>query len=223
MNLARAGNKYFNDSEPWKSVKTDNEKCSSTLNICLQTIYTLAEILNPVLPFSSEKIFKMLNTKKTIWDKCAEDNLATGHKLGKVEIIFPKIEDDIIEKQMQKLNKTEIKENIEGDDQITFEEFMKVKIKIGEVVAAAKLEKSDKLLKLIVKIGNEERQIIAGIAKSYKPEDLVNKKVVVVANLKPANILGKESQGMILAAEDEKGGLKVLSIDEMVKSGVRVK
>jgi methionyl-tRNA synthetase len=223
MNLARAGNKYFNDSEPWKSVKTDNEKCSSTLNICLQTIYTLAEILNPVLPFSSEKIFIMLNTKKTIWDKCAEENLVPGHKLGKVEIIFPKIEDDIIEKQMQKLNKTEIKENIEGDDQITFEEFMKVKIKIGEVVAAAKLEKSDKLLKLIVKIGNEERQIIAGIAKSYKPEDLVNKKVVVVANLKPANILGKESQGMILAAEDEKGGLKVLSIDEMVKSGVRVK
>jgi methionyl-tRNA synthetase len=116
-----------------------------------------------------------------------------------------------------------VKEEPKQDEQITFEDFMKVQLKVAEVIAAEKLEKSEKLLKLLVKIGNEERQIIAGIAKSYKPEDLINKKVVVVANLKPAKLMGLESQGMILAAEDEKGGLKVLSFDEMVKSGVRVK
>ena len=223
MNLARAGNKYFNDSEPWKTIKKNKAKCATTLNICLQAIYTLAEILSPVIPFSSEKIFIMLNAEKTVWGKCGEENLAAEHKLDKVEIIFPKIENEVIEKQMQLLNKTEVKEEPKQDEQITFEDFMKVQLKVAEVIAAEKLEKSEKLLKLLVKIGNEERQIIAGIAKSYKPEDLINKKVVVVANLKPAKLMGLESQGMILAAEDEKGGLKVLSFDEMVKSGVRVK
>lgn len=223
MNLARAGNKYFNDSEPWKSVKQDKEKCASTLNICLQAIYTLAELLSPVIPFSSDKIFSMLNAEITEWHKCGGENLVPGHKLGKVEIIFPKIEDEVIEKQMQQLNKTAIKEEPKQDEQITFDDFMKVQLKVAEVLSAEKLEKSEKLLKLKVRIGNEERQIIAGIAKSYKPEDLLNKKVIVVANLKPAKLMGMESQGMILAAEDEKGGLKILSADDLVKSGARVK
>ena len=223
MNLARAGNKYFNDSEPWKSVKQDKEKCATTLNICLQTIYTLAELLSPVIPFSSEKIFKMLNAEKTGWAGCGKENLEPGHKLGNVEIIFPKIEDEIIEKQMEQLNKTVNKEEPKQDEQVTFDEFMKVQIKVADVLEAEKLEKSEKLLKLKVRIGNEERQIIAGIAKSYKPEDLINKKVVVVANLKPAKLMELESQGMILAAEDENGSLKVLEPNELVKSGTRVK
>jgi methionyl-tRNA synthetase len=223
MNLARAGNKYFNDSEPWKSVKQDYGKCASTLNICLQTIYTLAEIFSPVIPFASKKIFTMLNAQKTTWDKCGDNHLVPGQKLGKVEIIFPKIEDELIDKQMQQLNKTELNENLIHDQQISFDEFMKVQLKVAEIITAEKLEKSEKLLKLKVKIGNEERQIIAGIAKSYKPEDLVNKKVVVVANLQHVNILGHVSQGMVLAVEDGTGGLKLLSVDEMVKSGVRVR
>ena len=161
--------------------------------------------------------------KKRLGRNPVEENLSAGHKLGKPEIIFPKIEDEIIEKQMQQLNKSEVKEEPKQDEQITFDDFMKVQLKVAEVIAAEKLEKSEKLLKLRVKIGDEERQIIAGIAKSYKPEDLINKKVVVVANLKPAKLMGLESQGMILAAEDEKGGLKVLSVDESVKSGIRVK
>jgi len=103
MNLARAGNKYFNDSEPWLTVKTDNEKCSTTINICLQNIYTLAELFEPVLPFSSKKIFGMLNTEPTSWDKCGDENLLTGHKLNKAEILFPQIEDKMIEEQIQKL------------------------------------------------------------------------------------------------------------------------
>jgi methionyl-tRNA synthetase len=223
MNLARAGNKYFNDSGPWKTIKQDKEKSATTLNICLQAIYTLAEILSPVIPFSAEKIFASLNAEKTLWSKSGEENLIPGHKLGKVEIIFQKIEDEVIENLMEKLNKNEIIEEPKIDEQITFDDFMKVQLKVAEIITAEKLEKSEKLLKLKVKIGDEERQIIAGIAKSYKPEDLINKKVVVVANLKPAKLMGQESQGMILAVEDEKGGLNVLSVNEFVKSGVRVK
>ncbi len=223
MNLARAGNKYFNDSEPWKTVKSDKAKCAATLNICMQAIYTLAEMMFPVTPFSSEKIFKMLNIEKTTWDDCGKENLKAGHQLNTAEIIFPKIEDEVIEKQMEQLGKSE--EQIEKDKNnlVTIDEFMKIQLKVAEVIEAEKLAKSEKLLKLKVKIDDEERQVIAGIAKSYRPEDLLNKKVVVVANLKPAKLMGHESQGMILAVEDEQGGLKVLAVDNSVKSGTRVK
>lgn len=221
MNLARAGNKYFNDSEPWKTVKSNKEKCSTTLYVCLQAIYTLAELMSPVVPFSSEKLFKMLNAKQTGWDICGEENLEVGHQLNKAEIIFPKIEDDIIEAQTAKLEKPEVKPK--DSEQIAYDEFIKIQLKIAQVLSAENIKKSEKLFKLKVKLENEERQIIAGIAKSYKPEDLINKKVVIVANLKPAKIMGQESQGMILAVEDEKGNLNVLSVDDSVKAGTRVK
>ena len=223
MNLARACNKYFNDSEPWKAVKSDKEKCATTLNICMQAIYTLAELMTPVIPFSGEKIFKMLNIKLTDWDGCGTENLIAGHQLNKAEIIFPKIEDEVIEKQMENLNKTEDKVEQKQVESVSIDEFLKIQLKTAEVIEAERLEKSEKLLKLKVRIGNEERQVIAGIAKSYKPEDIINKKVVIVYNLKPAKLMGLESQGMILAAEDENGGLKVLSVDNSVKSGTRIK
>ncbi len=223
MNLARAGNKYFNDSEPWKTIKSDKGKCATTLNICLQAIYTLAELMNPVIPFSSEKIFKMLNAEKTDWASCGKENLKAGHQLNNAEIIFPKIEDEIIEKQMENLNKPEEKVEQKTDETVSIDEFLKIQLKVAEIIEAEKLEKSEKLLKLKIRLENEERQVIAGIAKSYKPEDLINKKVVIVANLKPAKLMGFESQGMILAAEDEKGGLQVLSVNNSVKSGTRVK
>ncbi len=223
MNLARAGNKYFNDSEPWKTVKSDKAICSTTLYVCLQAIYTLAELMNPVVPFSSSKLFYMLNAEKTSWDNCGFENLQEGHQLKMAEIIFPKIEDDIIESQMLKLGKKEETGEVKETGQITIDDFMKVQLKVAQIISAEKLEKSDKLLKLKVKIENEERQIIAGIAKSYKPEDLVNKKVVVVANLKPAKLMGLESQGMVLAVEDEKGSLNVISVGDPVKTGTRVR
>ncbi len=223
MNLARAGNKYFNDSEPWKTIKSDKEKCATTLNICLQSIYTLAELMSPVIPFSSEKIFKMLNAEKTDWQSCGKENLKAGHQMNKAEIIFPKIEDEIIEKQMENLNKPEEKVEQKVNETVSIDEFLKIQIKVAEVIEAEKLEKSEKLLKLKVKLDNEERQVIAGIAKSYKPEDLINKKIVMVANLKPAKLMGLESQGMILAAQDENGGLQVLSVDNSVKNGTRIK
>ncbi len=222
MNLARAGNKYFNDSEPWKTIKTNKEKCGTTLAICLQAIYTLAELLSPIVPFSSDKLFEMLNSEKISWDNCGENNLSEGHQLNKSEILFPKIEDEVIEKQMENLGKVEEKE-VKVEEKITFDDFMKVQLKVAEIISAEKIEKSEKLLKLKVKLENEERQIIAGIAKHYEPEDLLNKKVVIVANLKPAKLMGLESQGMVLAVEDEDGKINVLSVENSVKNGTRAK
>ena len=220
MNLARAGNKYFNDSEPWITVKTDKEKCSTTINICLQTIYTLAELFEPVLPFSSKKIFGMLNTELTTWEKCGDENLPTGHKLNKAEILFPQIEDKMIQEQIDKLGGGESK--TDKNNLISYDDFMKTELKVAEVIEAEKIKKSKKLLKLKVKLGDEVRQVIAGIALSYKPEEMIGKKVVIVANLQPVKIMGEESKGMILAVENEGGNLEVLTASNSVKNGIRV-
>jgi methionyl-tRNA synthetase len=221
MNLARDGNKYFNDSEPWKTVKSDKEKCGTTLNICLQTIYTLAELFNPVLPFSTEKLFIMLNSKPVDWNDCGKSNLKEGHQLNQSEILFPKIEDEKIEAQVNKLPKAESEK--EKIDLITYDDFMKVQLRTAEVIEAEKVVKSEKLLKLKVKLDSEERQVIAGIAKSYQPKDLIGKKVVIVANLQPAKLMGLESKGMILAVENKDGSLEILNVPETVNNGTRVK
>jgi len=222
MNLARDGNKYFNDSEPWKTIKSDRTKCGTTLNICLQTIYTLAELFAPVLPFSSEKIFNMLNSKPVVWKDCGKPQLKDEHSLNKAEIIFPKIEDEKIEAQINKLGKPNVENNLE-DELISYDDFMKTRLRVAEVISAEKIEKSEKLLKLKVKLQNEERQIIAGIAKAYEPEDLIGKKVVIVANLKPTKLMGLESKGMILAVEVPGGKLQVLTVDNNVLNGTQVK
>jgi methionyl-tRNA synthetase len=223
INLARAGNKYFNDSEPWRTIKTDKERCATTLNVSLQAIFTLGELLSPVVPFSSVKIFKMLNADLVNWFDSGKDNLKEGHQLNKPEILFTKIEDEVIAKQKESLaaENTETPKSI--DEIITYDDFMKTHLKVAEVIEAERVPKSEKLLKLKVKSGDEERQIIAGIAKDYSPEDIKGKKVVVVANLKPAKLMGMESQGMVLAVENEEGKLQVLSVDNSVKSGTRVK
>jgi len=226
MNLARAGNKYFNDSEPWNTIKKDKEKCGTTLNICLNVIYTLAELFYPVIPFSSDKIFKMLNADKTNWDYCGEINLKPGHQLNRAEILFSKIEDEVIDKQMEKLGipqtKAETKDS-KNNDLVTIDEFMKIQLKVAEVIEVEKVEKSDKLLKLKLKLDNEERQVVAGIAKSYSPSDLLGKKVIIAANLKPAKLMGIESKGMVLAVETQDGSLNVLTANDNVRNGTRVK
>ncbi len=223
MNLARAGNKYFNDSEPWKTLKSDKDRCATSLYVCLQAIYALAELTNPVIPFSSEKLFRMLKAEKTGWDNCGSEILKEGHKLNKPEIIFPKIEDEVIEKQMSELGKKNETAAGEETEQISIDDFMKVRLEVAQIISAEYLEKSEKLLKLRVKLADNERQIIAGIAKSYKPEELVNKNVVIVSNLKPAKLMGQKSEGMILAVEDEEGKLNVLSVSGSVKPGTRVR
>lgn len=222
MNLARAGNKYFNDSEPWVTVKKDKEKCAAAINICLNAINTLAEIFEPVVPFSSGKIFKMLDTEKCSWEKCGELNLKAGHKLNQPEILFTKIEDKMIEEQINKLGKVETE--VPQDEEITIDDFKKVKLKTAVVVAAEKVKKSEKLLKLQIDLGSEKRQVVAGIAKSYEPEQLIGKKILVVANLKPAKLFGLDSQGMILALDtSEEGKVKIIEVDESISIGTAAK
>ena len=225
MNLARDGNKYFNDSEPWVTVKSNKEKCGTTLNICLQAIYTLAELFSPVLPFSSEKLFKILNSNQVEWSESGKSFLKEGHQINAAEILFPKIEDEVIEEQISKLGKPEAANEklVVKDELISYDNFMKTKLKVAEVLSAEKIMKSKKLMKLKVLLDDGERQLVAGIAEHYNPEELIGKKVVVVANLQPAKLMGEESNGMILAVENEFGGLQVLTVDNSVKNGTRVK
>ena len=227
MNLARAANKYFNDSEPWKTVKSDKEKCSTTLNICLQTIFTLAELVEPIIPFSAQKIFTMLNARPVAWDLCGNQQLAAGHQLNDFEILFRKIEDEELAPFLAAVESAEIVEPIKEepkmeDELISFDDFQKVHLKVAEVLEAEKVAKSEKLLKLKVSLGSEERQILAGIAKHYSPEELIGKKVIIVANLKPARLMGMESQGMVLAVEGD-GKLNLLNVDPSIPNGTRAK
>lgn len=223
LNVARAGNKYFNDSEPWKTSKSDKEKCATTINICLNAIYTLAEIFEPVIPFTSKKIFEMLNAKPTEWQKCGEANLPVGQKLNDPQILFNKIEDKIIDEQINKLPKVE-EQPKELVEEISIDEFKKVKLRVAQIITAENVKKSDKLLKLQIDLGNEKRQLVAGIAKSYSPEELIGKKILVVANLKPAKLFGIESQGMVLALDtNEEGKVKLIEIDQSIELGKTAK
>ncbi|MHC1736812.1 MAG: methionine--tRNA ligase [Ignavibacteriaceae bacterium] len=223
MNIARSANKYFNDSEPWKSVKSDRKRCSTTLNICIQTIYALAELFSPVIPFTSEKVFTMLNTKPTAWSKAGKHNLLEGHILNKAEILFPKIEDSVIESEVNTLGSSALPEEIKKEDLITIDEFSKMKLRVAEVIEAFAVPKSEKLLKLKIRLDNEERQIISGIAKNYKPEEMIGKKVLIVANLKPAKIFGQESHGMLLAMNTDDDKLVLVEIDKEVPNGTLAK
>lgn len=223
LNVARAGNKYFNDSEPWKTSKSDKEKCATTINICLNAIYTLAEIFEPVIPFTSKKIFEMLNAKPTEWQKCGEANIPVGQKLNDPQILFNKIEDKIIDEQINKLPKVE-EQPKELVEEISIDEFKKVKLRVAQIIAAENVKKSDKLLKLQIDLGNEKRQLVAGIAKSYSPEELIGKKILVVANLKPAKLFGIESQGMVLALDtNEESKVKLIEIDQSIELGKTAK
>jgi methionyl-tRNA synthetase len=229
MNLARHANKYFNDTEPWRTIKENPKRASTTINICLQTVRALAILFEPALPFSARKIWKMLNLNDDIvksgWDSAYQLSLKPGHQLGEPEILFRKIEDSEIEEEIKKLKiaSGEItEEKIEFKPQITIEEFQKIDIRVADVVECERVKNSEKLLKLKVKIGNEERQIVAGIGKHYSPEELVGKKVIVVANLKPAKLMGIESQGMLLAAvKDEK--LTLITTLGEIESGSQVR
>ncbi len=223
MNLARAGNKYFNDSEPWVTSKKNKEQCATTINICLNTIYTLGVIFEPVIPNTSVKILKMLNARPTEWLKSGDSILHSGQKLNEAEILFTKIEDKVIEEQINKLEPVTDKP-IEPIEEITIDEFKRVKLKVAKIIAAENVKKSDKLLRLQIDLGNEQRQLVAGIAKSYKPEELIGKKVLVVANLKAAKLFGIESQGMILAVDtQEDGKVKIIEIDEAINLGTTAK
>lgn len=230
MNLARIGNKYLADTEPWKLAKTDMARVGTILNIALQITANLAIVFEPFLPFSMEKLNKMLNVEPLGWDRLgATDLLPAGHPLGKAELLFEKIDDSVIEAQIQKLLDTK-KANEEANYQakpirenITFDDFTKLDIRVGTVMECTKVPKADKLLQFRIDDGLEKRTIVSGIAQHYKPEELVGKQVCFIANLAPRKLKGFVSEGMILSAENWDGSLAVITPEKAVKPGSEVK
>ena len=220
--MAKKGNKYFNDQEPWKAVKEDMPKAANCLYLSNQLAKTLAYTLKPYIPTKADEIAKIMNLDDLNEWKDASVFLPSGHEINKAKPLFKKIEDEVIDAEKAKLqeNLNENSEDEKMSDLISIDDFDEVVIKIGQVLEAEKIEKSDKLLKLKVDIGEENpRQIVAGLAKFYDPEELIDRKVCVVANLQPAKLFGTLSEGMILAT-GESGAL--LSPDEAGKVGERI-
>jgi len=230
MNLARIGNKYLADTEPWKLSKTDMERTASILHVALQIAANLAIAFEPFLPFSSEKLRKMLNMQSFEWNQLGRvDLLKTGAELGTPELLFEKIEDDAIEAQIQRLenNKKENEKNnwqpepINGES--TIDDFAKLDIRVGTVLECQKVKKSDKLLQFKIDDGLGGRTILSGIAKSYPdPAELVGKQVCFVANFPTRKMMGLESQGMIMSAVNSDGNLVVISPSKQVANGSQV-
>ncbi len=218
IDLARSGNKYLADTEPWKLAKTDMPRVGTILNIALQLAATLAIVSEPFLPKTSGKLHQMLGTKALPWSSAGKTSLLeAGQQLGQVSLLFQKIEDDVIESQRQKLiNRSAaltapLSSVPEAKAQVQFDDFSKMDIRIGKILAAEKVEKSNKLLKLRVDTGLDQRTVMSGIAQHFDPAELVGKKVTLLANLAPRKIMGVESQGMILMAEDQHGKLHLLA------------
>jgi len=229
MNLARLGNKYLTDMEPWKRIKTDEEKVKTILNVSLQIAANLAILGEPFLPFSASKLRKMLNLQEMKWDEAGNTGLLKpGHLLNKPEYLFEKIENKAIEAQIQKLMDTK-KENEKvitvkpQKEEITYEDFMKMDIRTGTILEAEKVPKTDKLIKLKIDTGIDQRTVVSGIAKYYKAEDIIGTKVSILVNLAPRKLRGIQSQGMILMAEDTDGQLCFVSPTEDVSNGSEVK
>ena len=230
MNLARIGNKYLADTEPWKLAKTDMERVATIMNVALQITANLAIAFEPFLPFSSEKLRKMLNLAAADWSKLgAIDILAAGDRIEKPELLFEKMEDSVVEAQMAKLERIK-QENIVKNftpapvaADVAFDDFLKLDIRVGKVLECKRVPKADKLLQFSIDDGMGGRTIVSGIAKYYAPEDLVGKEVCFIANFPPRKLKGVESQGMILSAENPDGSLVVIGPQGEVKPGCQVK
>ena len=229
MNLARIGNKYIADCEPWKVIKTDPERVKTIINLSLQLTANLAIAFEPFLPFSSKKLYGMLNVEALGWENLGSTELLKpGHQLAKPELLFEKIEDDAIQAQMDRLERIK-KENeaanykaAEVKTPVAFDDFEKLDIRVGTVLSCEKVKKSNKLLKFEIADGLENRTILSGIAQYYNPEDLVGKQVCFIANFPPRKMMGLESQGMILSAVNFDGTLSVITPQREVKPGSQV-
>ncbi len=233
MNLARAANKFFNDSEPWKTAKTDRVRCATTIHLSVQVARSLAILASPVIPFSARRIWTMLNLEGTPenqrWETSAECVVPAGHRLGTPEILFTKIEDATIEKELSMLGQppdgTAPPEKPREPEPatITIDDFKKLDLRVAKILSAEPVPKSKKLVKLDVEVGTERRTIVAGIAQHYQPEALVGQSVVVVYNLQPATLMGQESRGMVLAASDDQGKLLLIAPKGEIGSGSKVR
>ena len=231
MNFARIGNKYLADTEPWKVVKTDPERVKTILNIALQITANITIAIEPFMPFTAEKILKMLAVDKFGWDNLGAMNLLSeGHVIGDAALLFEKIEDDVIEAQLKKL--ADIKtanaaaaaaEHVtEQKEECTFDDFQKMDIRVSTILEAEKVAKTKKLLKLTVDTGIDKRTIVSGIAEHFTPEELIGRQVLVLVNLAPREMRGIVSQGMILMAEDASGKLELLSPGNKTNNGAIV-
>ena len=230
MNLARIGNKYLADTEPWKLAKTDMERVATIMHVALQITANLAIAFEPFLPFAAAKMRKMLNLAEADWSKLgATDILSAGSKVEKPELLFEKLDDSVVEAQMQKLERIK-QENILKNftpapvqENVAFDDFLKLDIRVGKVLECKKVPKADKLLQFKIDDGMGGRTIVSGIAKYYAPEDLVGKEVCFIANFATRKLKGVESQGMILSAENADGSLVVIGPQGEVKPGCQVK
>ncbi|MBQ4502473.1 MAG: methionine--tRNA ligase [Alistipes sp.] len=229
MNFARIGNKYLADSEPWKLIKTDTERVKTILYIALQITANIATAIEPFMPFSAAKILSMLAVEKFGWDSLGSmDLVAEGHTIGTPSLLFEKIEDETIQRQLDKLEATkaanaaaEVKAEPQKEE-CTFDDFQKMDIRVSTILAAEKVAKTKKLLKLTVDTGIDQRTIVSGIAEHFTPEELVGQQVLVLVNLQPRELKGILSQGMILMAEDATGKLRLVQPSEAVKAGSMV-
>ncbi len=229
MNMARLGNKYLADTEPWKVIKNDPERVKTILHIALQITAQLSIAIEPFMPFSAAKILKMLDIEPLGWERLGQRCvLPAGHRIGRPELLFEKIEDEAVERQTAKLqaakeaNAAANKEVEPQKDTITFDDFQKMDIRISTILSAEKVAKTKKLLKLTVDTGIDTREIVSGIAEYFKPEELVGRQVQVLVNLAPRELKGTLSRGMILMAEDADGKLVLLGPSTAVKSGSTV-
>jgi len=230
MNLARIGNKYIADCEPWKVAKTDMKRVETILNISLQLVANLSIAFEPFLPFSSARLRKMINIQDFDWNQLGNTNLLkAGHQLAEPELLFEKIEDSAIQYQLDKLD--EIKKTNEAatykakemKKTIAYEDFEKIDIRVGTILNCEKVKKANKLLKLTIDDGTgTPRTIVSGIAKYYSPEELKGRQMCFIANLAPRKLMGIESQGMILSAENFDGSLSLTTVNKEVKPGCQV-
>jgi len=230
MDMARLGNKYLADMEPWKVVKTDEERVKTIMNTCLQIAANLTIVFAPFLPFTMDKLRGFLNMEKLDWSELGRtDILLAGHQLSEPELLFEKIEDSVIEAQVNKLQATKKANEMaaatttESKPNCTFDDFQKMDIRVGTIIEAEKVAKTKKLLKLKIDTGIDQRTVVSGIAEYYNPEEIIGQQVCILVNLEPRELKGIMSQGMILMAEDADGALKFVSPVTMTKNGSEVR
>ena len=230
MELARIGNRYLAETEPWKLAKTDMSRVATILNLSLQLVANLSIVFEPFLPFSSKKLREMLNIENFEWTSLGSTTLlAEGHELGEVGLLFEKIEDETIQAQLDRLERIK-KENEAANykanpirPECTFDDFMKLDMRVGTVLECTKVPKADKLLQFKIDDGLATRTILSGVAKHFNPEELVGKQVCFIANLPPRTMRGIVSEGMILSAEDNEGKLSLLTVAPTAKPGSEIK
>jgi len=229
MALARLGNKYLTDNEPWKLQKTNPERVKTIMNLSLQICANLSTLAEPFIPFTAQKLQRMLNIDKRAWDDTGRlDIIPATHQFNEPELLFEKVEDEVVEMQKNKLveaKKANEKKEVSVSDakeNIGFEDFMKMDIRIGTIMEAEKVPKTKKLLKLKIDTGIDQRTVVSGIAEHYKPEDIIGKQVSILVNLEPKKLRGIESQGMILMAEDSDGKLSFIEPDSKLHNGSEI-